>query len=278
MENMDDNLSKVFDNLEELILLYGISIVKAIIILIIGLWIANRITKAFGNLMEKRGTDPSLRGFLRSLVSIMLKVLVIISVVGTLGVQTTSVIAVLGAAGLAVGLALQGTLQNFAGGTIILLLKPFRVGDFIDTGSHTGTVREIQIFNTVLKTPDNKTVILPNGGLANSSLINFTTEPTRRVDWTFGVAYGDDANKTKEVLLNLLKSDERVLEEPAPMVELVSLGDSSVNFTTRAWVKKEDFWPLFFSINHRVYEAFAKEGLNIPFPQMDVHLHQKNKN
>jgi small conductance mechanosensitive channel len=189
------------------------------------------------------------------------------------GVAMTSFIAILGAAGLAVGLALSGTLQNFAGGVMILIFKPFKAGDFIDAQGYMGTVKEIQIFNTILKTPDNKTVIIPNGGLATGAMVNFSTEPQRRVDWTFGIAYGDDADKAKAVLLDLLKSDKRVLADPEPFVAISALDDSSVNFTARAWANAADFWSLFFDMNQKVYQTFPQKGLNIPFPQMDVHLH-----
>jgi small conductance mechanosensitive channel len=194
-------------------------------------------------------------------------------VVQMLGVQSSSLVAVLGAAGLAVGLALSGTLQNFAGGVMILIFKPFKVGDYIDAQGHAGSVSEIQIFNTILKTPDNKTIIVPNGGLANGSMVNYSTEPTRRVDWSFGIAYGDDADKAQNVIRKLMNDDARILQDPAPFVELGALADSSVNFTVRAWVNTPDYWAVHFDMNKKIYQTFAKEGLSIPFPQMDVHVH-----
>ncbi|MDX5404231.1 MAG: mechanosensitive ion channel [Bacteroidota bacterium] len=268
-----DSINIDWSSIESMIITYGISIVKAIVVLIIGLWIVKRLVKVFDRTMEKRNTDPSLRGFINSLADIALKIVLVITVISMLGVQTTSFVAVLGAAGLAVGLALQGTLQNFAGGVMILIFKPYKVGDFIEGGGHAGTVKEIQIFNSILKTPDNKTIIIPNGQLSTNSLVNYSTEDTRRVDWTFGIAYGDDASKAQEVLKRILESDSRILKDPAVFVELSGLADSSVNFATRAWVNSADYWGVFFDINKRVYEEFAKEGLSIPFPQMDVHVH-----
>ena len=228
-------------------------------------------------MLNKRQIDPSLVPFLLSLTSIGLKVILLISVIGILGVETTSFAAVIGAGGLAIGLALSGTLQNFAGGVILLIFKPFKVGDFVDTQGYTGTVHSIQIFNTVLKTPDNKTIVIPNGTLSNSSMTNFTTEPTRRVDWSFGIAYGDDTQKTKNIIMELIASDQRILKDPLPMTAVSSLGDSSVNFVVRAWVNSADYWNVFFDMNEKVYNTFREKGINIPFPQMDVHLHQKNR-
>jgi small conductance mechanosensitive channel len=184
----------------------------------------------------------------------------------------TSFIAILGAAGLAVGLALSGTLQNFAGGVMILIFKPFKPGDFIEAQGYMGTVKDIQIFVTTLTTPDNKTIIIPNGGLSTGSLTNFSVEPQRRVDWTVGFAYGDDYDKARNVVLDLLKNDKRILADPEPFVALGALADSSVNLTVRAWVKGADYWDVFFSFNENVYKSFAKEGIGIPFPQMDVHI------
>jgi small conductance mechanosensitive channel len=225
--------------------------------------------------MIKRDVDESLRGFLKSLFSILLKIMLIISIASMIGIEMTSFIAILGAAGLAVGLALSGTLQNFAGGVIILLLKPFKVGDFIEAQGYMGTVKQIQIFNTILKTPDNKTIIIPNGGLSTSSMTNFSTEPQRRVDMKFGIGYGDDTDKAKKVIMSLVEADERILKEPEPFVAVSELGDSSVNFVVRVWVNAADYWGVYFDMHNNIYNTFNKEGLNIPFPQMDVHLHQQ---
>ena len=270
MENFNDYLSK----LGELAVAYAPKLLLAIVTLIIGFWIIKRIVKILTKSMEKRDFDNSLKPFIKSLVSVLLKVVLLISVAGMIGIEMTSFVAILGAAGLAVGLALSGTLQNFAGGVMILAFKPFKVGDFIDAQGYMGTVSEIQIFNTILKTPDNKTIIIPNGGLSTSSMTNFSTEPKRRVDWTFGVGYGDDAEKTKAVLRKLIDEDSRILQDPEPFIALSELADSSVNFVVRAWVDAADYWAVFFDMNDKVYKTFDKEGLNIPYPQMDVHVHQ----
>jgi small conductance mechanosensitive channel len=272
MESQLQNSGQYVDTLINLFVVWGPKLAGAVLALIIGLWLANMITGGLSRRMEKNEVDPSLRPFLESLVSALLKVLVLVSVLGMVGIEMTSFIAILGAAGLAVGLALSGTLQNFAGGVMILIFKPFKVGDVIEAQGYTGCVNTIQIFNTILKTPDNKTVIIPNGGLSTSSMVNYSTEATRRVDWTFGIAYGDDIDKAKEVLNELLISNEKVLKDPAPFVELGELADSSVNFTVRAWVNAPDYWAVHFYMLDKVYRKFAEEGLSIPYPQMDVHL------
>ncbi|MEL7006730.1 MAG: mechanosensitive ion channel domain-containing protein, partial [Bacteroidota bacterium] len=253
----------------------GPALVGAILTLIIGLWVIGLITKAIRKGFDKRGVDPSLAPFLVSLINAILKIMLVISVIGMIGIEMTSFVAILGAAGLAVGLALQGTLQNFAGGVIILILKPFKVGDFIDAAGYTGTVNEIQIFNTILKTPDNKTIIIPNGALANSSMTNFSTEELRRVDFTFGIGYGDDVDKAKSAIQKLIDNDDRILKDPAPFVAVSALADSSVNFVVRVWAQSSDYWGIHFDMNENVYKTFGEEGLNIPFPQMDIHLHKE---
>lgn len=251
---------------------YAPKILGALVVLVIGLWIISLITKGFGRMMAKRDTDPSLQGFLRSMVSILLKILLFISVMGMVGIEATSFIAIIGAAGLAVGLALQGTLANFAGGVMILLFKPYKVGDFIDGAGHMGSVKEIKIFTTTLNTPDNKLIIIPNAQLSNSSITNFSTMEQRRVDFTFGIAYGDDYDQAKKILENLIAADERILKDPEPFIALSELADSSVNLVVRVWAKGADYWGIFFDMNEKVYKTFTKEGINIPFPQMDVHL------
>jgi len=269
------NTEQILNQLNELALDYGPKLIGAIAVWIIGGWIIKALTNGFNKMLEKRETDESLKPFLKGLVGSLLKVLLGISVLGMLGVEMTSFIAILGAVGLAVGLALSGTLQNFAGGVMILLFKPFKVEDVIEAQGYLGKVSEIQIFNTILKTPDNKTIIIPNGGLATSSMINYTTEPQRRVDWTFGIGYGDDVDKAKAVIIELCGIDPRILKDPELFIAVSALADSSVNFAVRAWVKADDYWDVFFEMNEKVYKTFEKEGLNIPFPQMDVHVHQK---
>ena len=269
-----EEVTNYTDQIMSLVWEYGPGVGKAIVVLVIGLWIIGVITRGIGKAMTKRNVDPSLGPFLKSLIGAILKVMLLISVIGMVGVEATSFVAILGAAGLAVGLALQGTLQNFAGGVIILLLKPYRVGDVIDAAGYVGSVSSIQIFNTYLKTPDNKTIIIPNGTLANSSMTNYSTEPRRRVDWTFGVGYGDDTSKTRDTLIELIKADSRILSDPEPFIAVSELADSSVNFVVRVWVESADYWAVFFEMNEKVYNKFNEVGLNIPYPQMDVHVHK----
>jgi len=270
----DITLDNLINKSSEIAVEYAPKLVGAILIWIIGSWVVKRLIKVFYKAMENREMDASLKPFLKGIISMLLKVMLIISVLSTLGIKMTSFIAILGAAGLAIGMALSGTLQNFAGGVVLLLFKPFKVGDFIEAKGHKGTVSEIQIFNTILKTTDNKTVIIPNGGLSNSEMVNYSTEPTRRVDMSFGIAYGDDANLAFDTLKKMITEDPRVLQEPAHFVAINGLGNSSVDIVARAWVKKEDYWGLFHDMQKAVYEVFPKENLNIPFPQMDVHLHK----
>jgi small conductance mechanosensitive channel len=268
------NTEQILEQINQIALEYGPKIISAIAVWIIGGWVIKAVTNRFNKMLEKRETDESLKPYMKSLVGSLLKILLIITVLSMLGVEMTSFIAILGAAGLAVGLALSGTLQNFAGGAMILLFKPFKVGDVIEAQGFIGKVSEIQIFNTILKTPDNKTIIIPNGGLATSSMTNYTTEPTRRVDWTFGIGYGDDVDKAKEVIKGLCDQDPRILKDPELFIAVSALADSSVNFAVRAWVNADDYWNVFFEMNEKVYKSFDREGLNIPFPQMDVQLHR----
>jgi small conductance mechanosensitive channel len=273
MNQVTNGVSVYSDKALQLLIEYGPNVLLALLTLLIGLWIIKLLSKGFGRTLQKAKVEASLEKFLLSLVGIILKVLLVISVVSMLGVQMTSFIAILGAAGLAVGLALQGSLANFAGGVLLLLFKPFKVGDFIDGQGFTGTVNAIQVFNTVLKTPDNKTVIIPNGNLSNGAITNFTAEKNRRVDWTFGIGYSDDLKKAKEILAQLVKSDPRILNEPESLVALSELGDSSVNFVVRAWVKREDFWGVYFDMQEKVKLTFDEQGISIPFPQRDVHVY-----
>jgi len=270
MEVKDINL--IYEKILDFVIDYGPKVIGAIVVLIIGLWIVKKATKSIGNVMEKKGIDPSLRPFLTSLIGTVLKLLVIISVMGMVGIQMTSFIAILGAAGLAIGMALSGTLQNFAGGVIILTFKPYNVGDFIEAQGYMGIVKEIQIFNTILTTVDNKTVIIPNGGLSTGSMINYSTQEERRVDFTFGIAYGDDINKAKQLIIDIAEKDERILKDPEPFVRMGEMADSSVNITTRLWVKGADYWDVYFDTMEAVYNTFNDNGINIPFPQMDVHI------
>ncbi len=252
----------------------GLKILAAIIVFLLGRWIIKLIKKWMANGLMSRHGDPTLHSFLSNLVSVVLYFILIISIVGILGINTSSLVALLASAGLAVGMSLGGTLQNFAGGVLIIMFRPFKVGDFISAQGHEGKVNEIQIFNTHILTVDNKEVILPNGALATGVLTNYSRQGTRRVDWTFSIAYGDDYDKAKAVLRRLCDEDQRILKSPEPFIELVKLNESSVDITVRGWVESADYWGVFFSMNEKVYKTFAKEGLNIPFPQMDVHVKQ----
>lgn len=253
----------------------GSKILLAIVVFIVGRWIVRRLNKLLAKILEKRQVEASLSTFVKSLVNITLTLLLIIVVIGVLGIETSSFIALFASAGVAIGMALSGTLQNFAGGVMILLFKPFKVGDTIEAQGQSGTVREIQIFNTILATPDNKIIIIPNGGLSTGLMKNYSREATRRVDWEFGIAYGDDYTKAKAVIARLLDADGRVLKDPAYFIALTSLGESSVNIVVRAWVNAGDYWGVYFDMNEKVYKTFAEENLNIPFPQLDVHLHKQ---
>jgi len=253
---------------------YGGKILLAIATLIIGLWLIRKLSRMLRRVFEKRSFDKSLQTFLVSFVGITLKILLVISVTTMVGVQMTSFIALLGAAGLAFGMALSGTLQNFADGVMILVLKPFKVGDFIEAQGFAGSVKEIQIFHTILNTPDKKQIVIPNGGLSTGALINYSAEPIRRVDWTFGIGYADDIDKAKAIIGQVITSDERVLKDPEPFFGVISLGDSSVNIVARVWVEAANYWPLFFAMNEAVKKEFDKQGISIPFPQLDAHIHQ----
>ena len=253
----------------------GSKILLAIVVFLVGRWIVRRLNKLLAKILEKRHVEASLSTFVKSLVNITFSLLLIIVVIGVLGIETSSFIALFASAGVAIGMALSGTLQNFAGGVMILLFKPFKVGDTIEAQGQSGTVREIQIFNTILATPDNKIIIIPNGGLSTGLMKNYSREATRRVDWEFGIAYGDDYTKAKAVIARLLDADGRVLKDPAYFIALTSLGESSVNIVVRAWVNAGDYWGVYFDMNEKVYKTFAEENLNIPFPQLDVHLHKQ---
>ncbi len=266
------NFSHLYDKAIDFAVDFGPKVIGAIVVLIIGLWIVKKATKSISKLMEKRKVDASLRPFLTSLIGTIFKALLVISVMGMIGIEMTSFIAILGAAGLAIGMALSGTLQNFAGGVMILIFKPFKAGDFIEAQGYMGTVNEIQIFNTIITTVDNKTIIIPNGGLSTSSMTNFSAQETRRVDFVFGIAYGDDLDKAKSIIMTIAENDKRVLKDPEPFVRLGEMADSSVNITTRLWAKADDYWDVHFDTLEEVYKQFNAQGINIPFPQMDVHI------
>tara|TARA_B100000749_G_scaffold280887_2_gene280063 strand:- start:130245 stop:131096 length:852 start_codon:yes stop_codon:yes gene_type:complete len=252
---------------------YAPKLALAIISLLLGLWFISLLGRSFGKLLSKRNVDPSLGHFLVSLSTITLKIALAIAVIEMVGIKTTSFVAVLGAAGLAVGLALQGSLSNFAGGVLILLFRPFKTGDYILAQGEEGTVQKIDIFNTWVNKLDNRRVILPNGPLASGVIVNVTAEDVRRVDIPIGISYTSNIDKTREVLLNLAKEDERILPDPTPIVKMVAMADSSVNFTFRVWVKTPDYWEVFWDLTEKAKKAFDKNGIEIPFPQRDVHLY-----
>lgn len=267
-------VNEILPQFREQAVAYAPKIFLAIVTLMVGLKLIKVLDKGIDKLMRLKNYDASLRTFLISLTSILFKVTLSISVISILGVETTSFIAVLGSAGLAVGLALQGSLSNFAGGVMLLIFHPFREGDYIEAQGYEGTVKELNVFHTVIHTIDNKRVILPNGSVANGAITNFTINGTRRSDLTFGIGYGDDLKKAKEVLMELAAADNRILSEPAAQVVLHSLGDSSVNLQLRAWAKTDDFWAYNFSMQEKVKLAFDERGISIPFPQRDLHIKQ----
>lgn len=251
---------------------FAFKLAIAIFVFVLGKFIIKHLYKWVHKMVVHKGVDASLTTFILSLVRITLFFILIIIVVGILGIETSSFIALFASAGVAVGLALSGTLQNFAGGVLILLLKPYKVGDFIEAQGYSGTVKEIQIFNTIINTPDNKAIIIPNGSLSTSSINNFSLEEKRRIDWSVGIAYGTDFEKARKLIISILKSDERVYEDPAPEVFINELADSSVNLTVRAWCAGSDYWNLHFLMNELFYSRLPEHGIEFPFPQLDVHL------
>lgn len=271
-----EQLAGYTDKAIELLMTYGPKLVLALIVLVVGLWIVNRVVKLTQSGMDRANTEPTLAKFLASLVSVILKALLLISVASMIGIETTSFIAILGAAGLAIGLALQGSLANFAGGVLVLLFKPYKVGDFVEAQGVAGSVAEIQIFNTVIKTGDNKVIIVPNGAISNGIITNYSAEATRRVDFVFGIGYDDDIAKAKSVLQELFSNDERVFSDPAPVIVVSELADSSVNITVRAWAQAADYWGLYFGMTELVKVTFDREGISFPFPQRDVHMIQES--
>lgn len=256
----------------------ALKIIAAILIYLVGKWVINRIKFVSRKLMEKREVDHSLRTFLLNLINISLTILLFVIIIGILGVETTSMAALLASAGVGIGMAMSGTLQNFAGGVIILLLKPYKVGDFIEAQGQLGTVREILIFNTVLNTIDNKVIYIPNGSLSSGIINNYTQSDIRRVDLKFGFAYGDSYDDAKKMILSFLENDPRVLKTPAePFIGLHTLNNSSIDIVVRIWAKTEDYWSLYFDLTEKVYKNYESHGLSIPFPQMDVHMYPTTK-
>lgn len=267
-----EQISSIIEKLISGSINLGARLLGALIIILIGKLIINWLNKLFANLLQKRKVEASIQGFLKSIVNIILLVMLFLAVIGQLGIQLTSFAALLASAGVAVGMALSGNLSNFAGGIIILIFRPYKVGDYIEasTGA-SGTVADIQIFHTVLTTPDNKTIFAPNGAMSSAVVTNYNKKTTRRLDFSFGVDYGTDFNVVREVLLEIIQKDERILQTPEPMVVLGALADSSVNITVRVWVNSSDYWAVNFDMNKNVYATFNERGINFPFPQITVH-------
>ena len=267
------SLDTLVNKLIDLSVSFGSKLLVALLVFFIGRWIVKKLNRLVINILTKRHVEASLATFTKSLVSITLNFTLVIIIISVLGIETSSFIALFASAGVAVGMALSGTLQNFAGGVMILLFKPFKVGDYIEAQGQSGTVKEIQIFNTIITTTDNKVIIIPNGGLSTGIMMNYSKESQRRVDWVFGIGYGDSYEHAKTVIARLLDNDPRVLKDPNYFIALTALNSSSVDIVVRAWVKAENYWGVFFDMNEKVYKTFAEENLNIPFPQMDVHLY-----
>lgn len=253
---------------------YGLKVVAALLIFFIGKWVANRVQNILLKLMKKNKIDETLISFVESIVYFILMMVVVLSALSTLGVETTSFAAILAAAGLAIGLALQGTLGNVGSGVLLISFRPFKVGDFVTVGGETGTVAGISIFATTLHTLDNKVIIVPNAAVSGGNITNFSTKEVRRIDLTFGIGYGDDLKLAKSVLEDIMNADNRVLSDPAPFVGVLELGDSSVNFVFRPWVRSEDYWDVYFDMNEKVKLTFDEKGISIPYPQMDIHLNK----
>lgn len=269
MENID--VEKWMDKLVEYGSDYGLKILGALLIWVIGSWVIKKIRKLLIKAMDKFEYDESLERFISNLIVGLLKILLIVIILGNLGVETTSFAAILAAGGLAIGLALQGSLSNFAGGVLLLIFKPYKIGDFIEAQGEMGTVKEIEIFTTKLNTPDNKEVIIPNGAMSNGNITNYSTEKYRRIDITMGVSYDADIKQTKDLLMKILTDHSKVLGDPAPMVVLGELADSSVNFKMRPWVLTADYWDVYFELLETSKIELDKAGIEIPYPQMDVH-------
>jgi small conductance mechanosensitive channel len=267
-------MDQVWDRLRDWATTSGMSIVIALVILVVGRWVAQIIRKIIAKVLTKKNVDGTIVLFVGSICYFLLLTFVIIAALARVGIQTASFIAVIGAAGLAVGLALQGSLANFAAGFLLILFRPFKEGDYIEGGGTAGTVEDIQIFTTTLVTPDNKKVIIPNSKITDDNIINYTAKGTRRVEWVVGVGYGDDLDKVRTVLEGILSGDERILKDPESMIAVKEMADSSVNFVVRAWVNVADYWGVFFAINEAVKNKFDAEGICIPFPQRDVHLYE----
>ncbi len=264
---------KPMDAIFDLVSVWGIKLLTALAIFFIGKWVAGKLIDWFKSIMESRNIDETLASFLGNIIYGLALAFLAIAALSQLGIDTTSLAAIIAAAGLAVGLALQSSLSNFAAGVMLILFRPFKIGDFIDAAGTSGTVEEISIFTTSLKSVDNKQVIIPNGSIIAGNITNFSAKDTRRVDLVIGVGYGDDLQKVKHVLNDIVSADNRILEEPAPVIAVSELADSSVNLVVRPWVKTSDYWGVYFDLTEKIKTTFDQEGISIPFPQQDVHMH-----
>lgn len=269
-----DDPMLIVEDLKGVAINYGPILLKALAIYLIGMWIARILVKALRKILVKAKVDETLSNFLGNLAHMGIAAMVVVSAIGALGVPTTSFAAILGAAGLAVGFALQGSLGNFAAGVMIMLFRPFKVGDFIEAGGHAGSIEEIQVFATIMKTGDNKKIILPNSSVTGGSITNYSAKPTRRIDMVMGIGYEDDMKQARDVMAKILEADDRVLKDPAFVIAVDELADSSVNFVVRPWVKSSDYWAAKWDLTETIKAAFDKEGISIPYPQQDVHMHE----
>lgn len=267
-----DKITQLFEENHETLLAMLLQLIAAIVIFYVGRIVAKAVRRFLEKSLLKRSVDKAVVSFISGIVYAVIMIATVLMALSQVGVQTTSFIAILGAAGLAIGLALQGSLANFASGILIILFRPFKSGDFIDAGGITGTVDKIEIFQTIMKTPDNKLVIVPNAQITGSAITNYSTEATRRVDLTIGISYDSDLRKAKQILEDILKNDERVLAEPAPAIRVGALADSSVNILVRPWVNSADYWGVYWDTLEKVKLTFDEQGIGIPFPQMDVHI------
>jgi small conductance mechanosensitive channel len=271
-----DEMDSLMTTMAGWVTLYGVKIIVALLIFFVGKWVARKLSDALVRMMTTRELDEALVRFAGSLSNSALLVFVVIAALGQVGIQTASFVAIVGAAGLAVGLAMQGSLSNFAAGVLIIIFKPFRVGDFVEVAGTAGVVESIMILTTELKTGDNKKVIIPNSSVLGGVITNYSANDTRRVDLVMGIGYGDDIDKAKRVLKEVMAADERILKDPEPVVAMIALADSSVNFNVRPWVKTADYWGVYCDLTEAVKKRFDEEGISIPYPQRDVHIHQVN--
>ena len=265
-----------FSDILAMLVEWGIEIIAkiaiAFVIYLIGRWLIGRLIKVINNICDKRGVEVSLQRFFDNMIKVLLYICLVLTIVGVLGINTTSLVAMFASASLAIGMALSGTLQNFAGGVMILILRPYRIGDYVEAQGQAGTIKEITLFNTVITTADNKIIYVPNNTISSGIINNYSQAATRRVDWNVTISYGDDVEAARRVLMQMMTEDRRVKQDPAPVVYLTSLGSDAVNISARAWVDNADYWGVYFELNERIYNELPKHGLHFPFPQLSVHI------